>query len=115
MRKGNIIAFLVIIPFVVVVYILLTTAGTHVKHEGALIICTLLSVLSLPFSTGYLIITNADYIGDTKIVKFTNRHITGIRTTIWILGLIVFVIIFFVPKPHNDTAQSDHPSVQRRY
>jgi hypothetical protein len=113
MRKGNLIACLSLIPFVIVVYLLLANAGTHVKHEGALIICAIFSFFSLPFSVGYLVISNGDCIEKTSVVQFVYKHRMIVRAVVLVIGSIVFLAVSFTPNNHKSTLQTGRMNTQR--
>lgn len=100
MKIGNIIAGALLLPFIVVSYILISTAGnsSH-KHDGAIIISMIISTFTFLGSALYLVIINANRLENSSIVKLNHKCYKYIRVTILIL-LAIVSIITLSPSKH---------------
>jgi hypothetical protein len=109
MQKGNRNALALMLPFIFVIGIFLSSPGKHSNpNAGAFTIAIIFSFFTFIGSFIYLIVKNANYLNYSAPIQWFNRHKKPIRIILAIL--LLFTIYAKLTKP-----QIHAPSIVKAY
>lgn len=102
MQIGNFVAIVLMLPFVMVVCVIMSNAGTpNPPHAGATIIFLIISTFTMLGSFIYIIVKNATYLNNTFLIQWSYRHPIAFRCTLAILCLVFVLVFSFLSKKHT--------------